>query len=94
MDRISNAAVTRDGKEKYKMIDKIYGLLDSEGCFDLAVSDSECRMRLNPFRAKLSEQDFEQVRDAVFSVSAVARKQSFRIGFQTALLLVMECMER
>lgn len=77
--------------EKY--INMLYEALADKGDFQNLdeVITREAGERLNHYHETLSASDYETVRDAVFSVSAIARKQAFEIGFQTAVRLILEC---
>lgn len=67
-------------------------LADKEDFQNLdGVITREADERLKHYHETLSASDYETVRDAVFSVSAIARKQAFEIGFKTAVRLILEC---
>lgn len=51
----------------------------------------ECEQQLEFFRRKTSPQEYEQVRDAVFSIAYLAKESAFKIGFKTAVKLLAEC---
>ena len=51
----------------------------------------ESNKLLNAFVNQISPQDYEQIRDVVFSIAYLAKKSAFEIGFKTAVNLVMEC---
>lgn len=74
-------------------IDMLFGAMADKGDFQNLdeVITREADERLKHYHETLSALDYETVRDAVFSVSAIARKQAFEIGFQVAVRLMLEC---
>lgn len=52
---------------------------------------AQCTKRIQLFGEQLSAQEYEQIRDVVFSISYLAQKASFGIGFRTAVKLILEC---
>ena len=44
----------------------------------------ESNKLLNAFVNQISPQDYEQIRDVVFSIAYLAKKSAFEIGFKTA----------
>ena len=50
-----------------------------------------CEKEIQPFREKLSVFECEQICDIAYSVSHIAKKSAFEIGFKTAMRLVMDC---
>ena len=55
------------------------------------VITKEADERLKYYREMLSASDYEAVRDAAFSVSAIAKERAFEIGFKKAVLLILGC---
>ncbi len=49
---------------------------------------------LKGYRETLPPMDYENVRDAAFSVAAITKKQAFEIGFKAAINLILECRNR
>lgn len=74
-------------------IDMLFGAMADKGDFQNLdeVITKEASERLKHYHEMLSASDYETVRDAVFSVSAIAREQAFEIGFKTAVRLMLEC---
>ena len=52
---------------------------------------AECEKRLGNMKDNLSSGEYEQVRDIVFSVSSIAQKTAFEIGFREGVSFVLEC---
>lgn len=74
-------------------IDMLFGAMANKGDFQNLdeVITREADERLKHYHETLSASDYETVRDAVFSVSAIAREQAFETGFKTAINLILEC---
>lgn len=81
--------------DKEKIIDKIFKMLENGKEFEQLNSmiTMQCEERMQPFRERLSPQEYEQIRDVVFSVAYLVQKPAFGIGFRTAVELVLECRE-
>lgn len=54
--------------------------------------NKECEKRLQPYKERLQETGYEQIRDIVYSISYLSKQSAFEIGFKTAVKLIMECM--
>lgn len=51
-----------------------------------------CEQKIQPFKEKLSAFECEDICDIVYSVSYLAKKSAFEIGFKTAMRLVLDCV--
>lgn len=76
-----------------KMVEQLFLIMEQGEEFEQlnTLLTTECKKRLQLFRERLSTQEYEQIRDVVFSVSYIAQKSSFGIGFRTAVKLILEC---
>lgn len=54
--------------------------------------NKECEKRLQPYKERLQDIGYEQIRDVVYSISYLSKQSAFEIGFKTAVKLIMECM--
>ena len=75
-----------------RMIDALYIAIEQEGGFekmDRAVTE-ECDRQLTEYRNRMGQQEYENLRDVLFSVYAIAKKSSFEEGFKAAMRLVLE----
>lgn len=74
-------------------IEDLFTVLENEEDFRQLDSrlTKECETLLHSVREKLTPWQYEQVRDAAFSVAYIAKKSSFEIGFKTAMKLIFEC---
>lgn len=87
------SSFSRKGNKMDKIIDDLYEAQADKGGFQSLdrVITEEANERLKKYQTKLPQADYEQIRDAVFSVSAIARKQAFETGFKAAVNLILEC---
>lgn len=74
-------------------INMIFEALEEKGDFNNLdrVITQETNRQLIDYQTKLPQVDYEQIRDVAFSVSAITKKESFRIGFKAAINLILEC---
>ncbi len=81
--------------DKEKIVDKIFEMLENEKAFKelSSVLTAQCEKRMQPFKGRLSLQEYEQIRDVVFSVAYLVQKPAFGIGFRTGIELLLECRE-
>ncbi len=79
--------------DKEKIVDRIFEMLENGKEFGQLNSmlTAECEKRMQPFRERLSPQEYEQIRDVVFSVAYLVQKPAFGIGFRIAVELILEC---
>ena len=76
-----------------QMIEGLFTAMEQSGEFedmDRLISD-KCTSLLKPYENRLSAQDYEAVRDIIYSIYAVSKKDSFEAGFKSAMRLVLEC---
>lgn len=52
----------------------------------------ECETYLLSYKGKLSVQEYENIRDAVFSISYQSKRGAFKIGFKTAVRMFLVCV--
>ncbi len=78
------------------IIRQLFEIAETGG--DFAETDttlnSECEKRLKPYKERLQDIDYEQIRDVVYSISYFSKQSAFETGFKTAIKLIMECMRR
>lgn len=76
------------------IIRQLFEIAETEGKFN--VTDNmltiECEKQLQPYRERLQDIGYEQIRDVVFAISYFSKRSAFEIGFQTAMKLILECM--
>lgn len=58
---------------------------------DQLKTDEICRA-LEPYKETMSQSEYEQFRDILFYISHLAMKQSFEIGFKSAVAFMIDCM--
>lgn len=58
---------------------------------DQLLTDEICRA-LEPYKETMSQAEYEQFRDLLFYISHMAMKQSFEIGFKSAVDFMIDCM--
>lgn len=51
-----------------------------------------CEKRLQPYKERLQDIGYEEIRDVIYSISYLSKQSAFEIGFKTAVKLIMECM--
>ncbi len=74
-------------------VEDIFEMMEAKDAFrqlDIRVTE-ECEGYLGKLKDNLSSWEYEQVRDVVFSVSSIAKKAAFEIGFREGIGLVLEC---
>ena len=54
--------------------------------------NKECEKRLQPYKERLQDIGYEEIRDVIYSISYLSKQSAFEIGFKTAVKLIMECM--
>lgn len=76
-------------------INMLFEALAAKGDFNNLdrVITEETNRQLTDYQTKLPQVDYEQIRDVAFSVSAIAKKESFKTGFKTAMNLILECRD-
>ncbi len=78
------------------IISRLFETAGTEG--DFAETDimlnSECEKRLSPYKERLQDTGYEQIRDVVYSISYLSKQSAFEVGFKTAVKLIMQCMQR
>lgn len=81
------------GETMEKIVEQLFLSMENEEEFQQLnkMLTAECEKRIQLFRKQLSTEEYEQIRDIVFSVSYLAQKSSFGIGFRTAVKLILEC---
>jgi len=78
------------------IIGRLFETAGTEGDFEETdrMLDRECEKRLSPYRERLQDIGYEQIRDVVYSISYLSKQSAFEVGFKTAVKLVMESMWR
>lgn len=85
--------IGKRGLAMSRLLDELFHIqADGKGFEQLDnVMARECELQLQQFRRQLQPQDYEQVRDVVFSIAYLAKESAFKIGFKTAVKLLLEC---
>lgn len=75
------------------LIEELFEIQAVKKDFELldAMLTKESERRLTPFRQQMPLEQYEQIRDVVFSISYFSKKSAFEIGFKTAVRLFFEC---
>lgn len=75
------------------ILDKLYSAASEDEEFVLLddILTKECEKYLQRYKDRLSQQEYEAVRDVVFSISYKSKKGAFKIGFKTAIRLILMC---
>lgn len=76
-------------------VEDIFELIENKNGFEQLDSrlTEECGKHLGKLKDSLSPWEYERVRDVVFSVSCIAKKAAFEIGFCEGVNLILECKE-
>lgn len=57
------------------------------------IISTESEKQLQKFKKKLSLEEYEEMRDVVFSLSQYSKKLAFEVGFKTGMQLILECKD-
>lgn len=77
-----------------KLFEELFESLEQESRYEKAdqfMTDEICRA-LEPYKETMSQSEYEQFRDILFYISHMAMKQSFEIGFKSAISFVLDCI--
>lgn len=77
-----------------KILDDFYEVFANGKEFEQLDSTltKEYEKQMQEIKEHLPPEEYEQVRDAMFSVLYLGKKEAFRLGFQAAVRLMMESM--
>ena len=75
------------------IIKQLFEIAETEGTFKgtNTILNSECEKRLSPYKERLQDIGYEEIRDVVYSISYLSKQSAFEVGFKTAVKLIMEC---
>ncbi len=76
-----------------EILDELYKAVSEDEEFVTLdnILTEECEKYLQPYREWLSPQEYEVIRDVVFSISYKSKEGAFKIGFKTAVRLLLMC---
>lgn len=77
-----------------KLFEELFESLVQESRYektDQLLTDEICKA-LEPYKENLSRAEYEQFRDILFFISNMAMKQSFEIGFKSAVSFMIDCI--
>lgn len=84
------------GQVMNKKIEELFNISYNER--DYAVADQILEMEISKILKSYEEQlppnEYEKVRDILFSVSFIAKKQSFEVGFKVAVNIMADCFRQ
>ena len=73
---------------------QVFEMAAAQGAFDRidTMLDNRCETMLAPYKERLQEIGYEEIRDVVYAIAYLSKKSAFELGFKTAVKFMVECM--
>lgn len=77
-------------------IEELFHISENESDYNVVdqILTEEINKLLTPYKEQLQASDYEQVRDMMFSISHMAKKYSFEVGFKVAVNILVDCFKK